>query len=190
MGGKTWSYEEEKFYWEIIIPRSMKAPWRADRQNDWKECVDMMTRKFGTVKEGARRAYTYSSMLEHYFQNVTTGQRSPRAGEFVRKHMKLKVEAEAIEGEDEDDEMPCEGRRARRVRKAEYRAKKAREPVQPIKKLGDIMAASNFSSMAPSWGWRSSIGSMSETPSTSATSGNITGSAMDGLSQNFGWIVE
>jgi hypothetical protein len=102
----------------------------------------------------------------------------------------LTVEAEAIEGEDEDDEMPCEGRRARRVRKAEYRAKKAREPVQPIKKLGDIMAASNFSSMAPSWGWRSSIGSMSETPSTSATSGNITGSAMDGLSQNFGWIVE
>ena len=59
MGGKVWSQEEERVFWEVVIPCSPSAANPADRTLGWKECVDLMTR---TIGEGARRVYT-STML-------------------------------------------------------------------------------------------------------------------------------
>lgn len=55
MGGKTWSRDEEEFFWHVIIPQSPKAVKVEDRINDWEECAKIMVRAMG--KE-ARRKYT------------------------------------------------------------------------------------------------------------------------------------
>ncbi|KAK1253500.1 hypothetical protein MKX07_001577 [Trichoderma sp. CBMAI-0711] len=105
MGGKTWSKQEERFFWKTIVPQSPKAVKPSDRVHDWKACAEIMQRELGT---NARRKYSklmlcasYRSTtsplnlilidapispVEHYFQNVQTGHRSPCAREFVVEH--------------------------------------------------------------------------------------------------------
>ena len=59
MGGKVWSSEEEKNFWETIIPQSPIAPNPEDEKLSWDECAKLMQR---TTGGDARREYT-GSML-------------------------------------------------------------------------------------------------------------------------------
>ncbi|KAL6701012.1 hypothetical protein J3F84DRAFT_137221 [Trichoderma pleuroticola] len=83
MGGKTWSKQEERFFWKTIVPQSPKAVKPADRIHDWKVCAEIMQREMGA---NARRKYSKLMLFEHYFQNVQTGHKSPCAREFVVEH--------------------------------------------------------------------------------------------------------
>lgn len=83
MGGKTWSRQEERFFWKTIVPQSPKAVKPADRIHDWKACAEIMQREMGV---NARRKYSKLMLFEHYFQNVQTGHKSPCAREFVVEH--------------------------------------------------------------------------------------------------------
>lgn len=107
MGGKTWSKLEERFFWKTIVPQSPKAVKPSDRIHDWKACAEIMQREMGV---NARRKYSklmlcasygstttflhtylltnvpHPSKVEHYFQNVQTGHKSPCAREFVVEH--------------------------------------------------------------------------------------------------------
>ncbi|KAL7937106.1 hypothetical protein V8C35DRAFT_215735 [Trichoderma chlorosporum] len=83
MGGKTWSKQEERFFWKTIVPQSPKAVKPSDRIHDWKNCAEIMQQAMGA---NARRKYSKLMLFEHYFQNVQTGHRSPCAREFVMEH--------------------------------------------------------------------------------------------------------
>lgn len=99
MVGKTWSQDEERFFWHVIIPRSPKSVNPAGRISDWEECAKIMRQEMG---EKPRRNYTklmlceclsrcaampaLTHTVEHYFQNVHTGHKSPNAGKFVNAH--------------------------------------------------------------------------------------------------------
>ncbi|KAM0518421.1 hypothetical protein ACHAPE_004184 [Trichoderma viride] len=83
MGGKTWSRQEERFFWRTIVPRSPKAVKPSDRVHDWKVCAEIMQQEMGA---NARRKYSKLMLFEHYFQNVQTGHKSPCAREFVVEH--------------------------------------------------------------------------------------------------------
>lgn len=102
MGGKTWSFDEEKFFWHEIIPQSPKGVNPVDRIMDWEACARRMQASMG---ENARRKYTKLMLceymlrmasdhgpsaddfaVEHYFQNVSTGHMSPHALAFVNEH--------------------------------------------------------------------------------------------------------
>ncbi|KAL7945608.1 hypothetical protein V8C42DRAFT_323650 [Trichoderma barbatum] len=83
MGGKTWSKQEERFFWKIIVPQSPKAVEPSDRIHDWRVCAEIMQQEMGV---NARRKYSKLMLFEHYFQNVQTGHKSPCAREFVVEH--------------------------------------------------------------------------------------------------------
>ncbi|KAL7915190.1 hypothetical protein GGI35DRAFT_173095 [Trichoderma velutinum] len=91
MGGKTWSRQEERFFWKIIVPQSPKAVKPADRIHDWKVCAEIMQRELGV---NARRKYSKLMLFEHYFQNVQTGHKSPCAREFVVEHKRELVQSQ------------------------------------------------------------------------------------------------
>lgn len=83
MGGKTWSREEELFFWRSIVPISPKAAVQVGKPVDWDQCASMMQKHFG---EAARRRYTKLMLFEHYFQNITTGHKLPHAADLVAEH--------------------------------------------------------------------------------------------------------
>ncbi|KAK0383538.1 hypothetical protein NLU13_9449 [Sarocladium strictum] len=83
MGGKTWSFEEERFFWREIVPLSPKGANPLDRTLDWDMCARRMQHAMGPQ---ARRKYTKLMLFEHYFQNVSTGHMSPHALAFVNEH--------------------------------------------------------------------------------------------------------
>ncbi|PTB42159.1 uncharacterized protein TrAFT101_008740 [Trichoderma asperellum] len=89
MGGKTWSRQEERFFWRTIVPQSPKAVKPSDRVHDWKVCAEIMQQEMGV---NARRKYSKLMLFEHYFQNVQTGHKSPCAREFVVEHKRALVE--------------------------------------------------------------------------------------------------
>ncbi|KAH7318400.1 hypothetical protein B0I35DRAFT_512026 [Stachybotrys elegans] len=121
MGGKTWSVEEEKYFWTAVIPRSPKAVKVEQRELDWHQCAKMMQKGMG---RGSRREYNHNLLFEHYFQNMKVGHRSPKAGRFVQQH-KQDIEAETerrkLAGEPLDDRA-----RSRPVKRTARRAKKAK----------------------------------------------------------------
>ncbi|OBS21916.1 hypothetical protein FPOA_08253 [Fusarium poae] len=85
MGGKTWSKDEERLLWEVIIPQSPAAAYPDD--NDclsWDQLADEMNKLSGA---NARREYTGTSLYEHYYQNIKSGHRSSKAAEFVEKYL-------------------------------------------------------------------------------------------------------
>ncbi|PHH60914.1 hypothetical protein CDD81_1025 [Ophiocordyceps australis] len=84
MGGKTWSREEEVFFWHTIVPQSPKAARQISDPLDWEQCATKMHQHFGRQ---ARRNFTKLMLFEHYFQNVCTGHKSPRARDLVAEHM-------------------------------------------------------------------------------------------------------
>ncbi|KAK5993590.1 hypothetical protein PT974_07024 [Cladobotryum mycophilum] len=94
MGGKTWSREEEHMFWRVVVPQSPKAVNPSDRLINWETCAQTMQEKMG---KGARRRYTKLMLFEHYFQNVTTGHKSPHARKFVLEH---KRQLTMVHGED------------------------------------------------------------------------------------------
>lgn len=55
MGGKTWSRDEEVFFWRVIVPRSPKAVIQTPDVLDWAKCAQLMQKHFGNE---ARREYT------------------------------------------------------------------------------------------------------------------------------------
>lgn len=61
MGGKVWSIEEERIFWEEIIPCSPNAANPAARKLSWKQCVDLMRERIGS---NARRDYTVTMLCK------------------------------------------------------------------------------------------------------------------------------
>lgn len=102
MGGKTWSRDEERHFWETIVPQSPQAADPANRSLTWKGCAAEMQQLMG---DSRRRIYTPTMLCwcksssvpvyqfadfggtdEHYYQNMMSNHTSPRAGEFFPKH--------------------------------------------------------------------------------------------------------
>ncbi|KAF4983181.1 hypothetical protein FZEAL_1338 [Fusarium zealandicum] len=81
----VWSVEEERVFWEVVIPRSPGAANPNDRTLTWKECVDVMKDSIG---ESSRRDYTYTMLYEHHYQNFKPGAKSPKANQFLEKYMR------------------------------------------------------------------------------------------------------
>ncbi|PHH83855.1 hypothetical protein CDD83_2922 [Cordyceps sp. RAO-2017] len=138
MGGKTWSREEELFFWRTIVPISPKAAVRVGTTADWQQCASMMKRHFGVR---ARRNYTKLMLFEHYFQNITTGHKSPRAADLVAEH-KRHLEPEAREmdaGEPRAEHRPRVRQVARRMRTGgdARRANRPSGAVAPPEPLAD-----------------------------------------------------
>ncbi|TLS31607.1 hypothetical protein PpBr36_03171 [Pyricularia pennisetigena] len=99
MVGAQWSLEEERCFWQRVIPIS---PSRAGidvstrDENKWKELVPLMESWMG--KE-ARRKYTAQMLYEHWYQNYQRSY-SPNAYQFVRTYLL------SIGGLAEDPEAP------------------------------------------------------------------------------------
>lgn len=67
MGGKTWSREEEEYYWLQLVPHSPKRlgeDIRKNEEKDWHWVGQMMTQYMG---DKARREYTYLCVCECSF---------------------------------------------------------------------------------------------------------------------------
>src|SRR5687768_9639723 len=62
MGGKTWSFEEERFFWHEIVPQSPKAVNPVNRILDWELCARQMQAAMGSQ---ARRRYTKLMLCEY-----------------------------------------------------------------------------------------------------------------------------
>ena len=63
MVNRVWSSEEEKIYWEEVIPKSPKriGVYRSQQGYDWDLCAEMMQKSCGP---NARRKYTGLSLCE------------------------------------------------------------------------------------------------------------------------------
>ncbi|KAI8659651.1 hypothetical protein LRP88_06219 [Fusarium phalaenopsidis] len=85
MGGKVWSTEEERVFWEIVVPVSPHAANPAKRLLTWPQCAELMTREVGA---NARREYTNTMLYEHHYQNFKPGAKSPKANPFLEKHLR------------------------------------------------------------------------------------------------------
>ncbi|UPK93897.1 hypothetical protein LCI18_004832 [Fusarium solani-melongenae] len=85
MGGKVWSTEEERVFWEVVIPVSPHAADPAKRLLTWPQCAELMTREVGA---NARREYTNTMLYEHHYQNFKPGAKSPKANPFLEKHQR------------------------------------------------------------------------------------------------------
>ncbi|KAF5660424.1 phosphatidylglycerophosphatase mitochondrial [Fusarium heterosporum] len=88
MGGKVWSEEEERIFWEDVIPRSTVA---ANPPTDptvqplsWPDCAKWMNENAG---DKPRRVYTSTMLYEHHYQNIKPGAKSPKAVRFVQKYL-------------------------------------------------------------------------------------------------------
>ncbi|EXK45596.1 hypothetical protein FOXG_07833 [Fusarium oxysporum f. sp. lycopersici 4287] len=86
MGGKTWSVDEERMLWEVVVPRSVAAANPADRGMSWEQCAQYMNDNAGDI---AQRNYTKNMLYEHHYQNIVKGGSSPNAGPFVERHLRL-----------------------------------------------------------------------------------------------------
>ncbi|KAI9898501.1 hypothetical protein N3K66_006861 [Trichothecium roseum] len=111
MGGKTWSRDEERHFWETIVPQSPQAADPANRSLTWKGCAAEMQQLMG---DSRRRIYTPTMLYEHYYQNMMSNHTSPRAGEFFPKHKAdiarfAEKEAEGERRMQEQDEEEGEG---------------------------------------------------------------------------------
>ncbi|KAJ4326652.1 hypothetical protein N0V84_002986 [Fusarium piperis] len=85
MGGKVWSTDEERVFWEVVVPVSPNAANPAKRLLSWGECVELMKREIGA---DARREYTQTMLYEHHYQNFKPGAKSPKANPFLEKHLR------------------------------------------------------------------------------------------------------
>ena len=95
-----WSDDEERVFWDIIVPQSPNAANPADRNVSWKECAALMQRTLGAA---ARRDYTPTMLCrhsatwllflltridEHHYQNWKPGPKTPRAHRFMAKYIR------------------------------------------------------------------------------------------------------
>ncbi|GKT98980.1 hypothetical protein FLAG1_02127 [Fusarium langsethiae] len=85
MGGKTWSMDEERLFWEVIVPQSAAAAYPDENDSlSWEQLADQMNKLSGA---NARRVYTGTMLYEHHYQNIKPGHKSPKAAEFVEKYL-------------------------------------------------------------------------------------------------------
>lgn len=62
MGGKTWSGDEERLFWEVIVPQSAAAAYPDDDGClSWEQLADEMNKLSGA---NARRVYTGTMLCE------------------------------------------------------------------------------------------------------------------------------
>ncbi|KAK7414683.1 hypothetical protein QQX98_006451 [Neonectria punicea] len=85
MGGKVWSEEEERAFWEIVIPQSCVAAQASAQALDWGQCAELMRDIMGP---DARRDYSYTSMYEHHYQSINFGPKSHVAKKLLEKHQR------------------------------------------------------------------------------------------------------
>ncbi|KAK7430327.1 hypothetical protein QQZ08_003075 [Neonectria magnoliae] len=85
MGGKVWSGEEERAFWEIVIPQSCVAAQAPAQPLDWGQCAELMRDIMGP---DARRDYSYTSMYEHHYQSINFGPKSHVAKKLLEKHQR------------------------------------------------------------------------------------------------------
>ncbi|KAL2197495.1 hypothetical protein P885DRAFT_68622 [Corynascus similis CBS 632.67] len=86
MGGKTWSREEEEYYWLQLVPHSPKRlgeDIRKNEEKDWHWVGQMMTQYMG---DKARREYTYLCVFEHYYLNAQNSKFSPNVGNLCARY--------------------------------------------------------------------------------------------------------
>ncbi|ETS79786.1 hypothetical protein PFICI_09639 [Pestalotiopsis fici W106-1] len=95
MGGKLWSDQEERYFWRVTMPQSVKrinppADQQSEAQQDVveKSWADLATEMGTAMGDDARRQYTGTMLFEHYFQNIELERVSPNAGRYVRKFLK------------------------------------------------------------------------------------------------------
>ncbi|SPN98996.1 uncharacterized protein DNG_02035 [Cephalotrichum gorgonifer] len=83
MAGKTWSKEEEDYYWTHIIPfsRRRKGLGLANPELTFKQLGEKMQAALG---DKSRRVYTALCLEEHFYLNIHTG----RTSKYARKHAK------------------------------------------------------------------------------------------------------
>lgn len=72
MGGKVWSTEEERVFWEVVVPVSPNAANPAKRLLSWAECVELMKREIGG---NARREYTQTMLCKCRYHSLFVGRR-------------------------------------------------------------------------------------------------------------------
>ncbi|KAI9149364.1 Mitochondrial import inner membrane translocase subunit tim22 [Paramyrothecium foliicola] len=133
MGGKTWSKEEETYFWHVIIPQSPKAIKESDRAYSWTKCAEIMQE---AMSHNPRRRFTYLMLSEHFYQNVHTGHFSPFAREFVEEY-KTNVASEELLAA---SRLPSKPRRVKapRVKAAKRRGRK---PSERLKGLSNCQVA-------------------------------------------------
>ncbi|KAH6987720.1 hypothetical protein BKA56DRAFT_669336 [Ilyonectria sp. MPI-CAGE-AT-0026] len=85
MGGKVWTEDEERVFWEVIVPESPSGANPDHRPMNWKQCAKMMQEIMGTE---ARRDYTETMLYEHHYQSIKLGAKSPKASKFFARHLR------------------------------------------------------------------------------------------------------
>ncbi|KAF7523640.1 hypothetical protein G7054_g11694 [Neopestalotiopsis clavispora] len=88
MGGKLWSDPEERYFWRVIIPQSVKRVIPTSLNQPPKSWPDLAAEMNTAMGNEARRRYTGTMLFEHYFQNIDLERVSPNAGRYVRKFLK------------------------------------------------------------------------------------------------------
>jgi hypothetical protein len=65
MGGKIWSVQEERYFWQVVIPRSAKRVGTSQaglREKSWAELAQDMKSAMG---DNRRREYTGTMLCEY-----------------------------------------------------------------------------------------------------------------------------
>ncbi|PNY26460.1 Uncharacterized protein TCAP_03585 [Tolypocladium capitatum] len=176
MGGKTWSREEELYFWRVIVPLSPKAAAPTGKPLDWEQLAANMQTHF--VKN-ARRRYTNLMLYEHYFQNVTTGHESPKASDLVFEHRKH------LESHGKDPDEVASGERKPRTRQyakrktsassadVTYRPTRDASSLRPLKKHNGNDAAGETAAPASDSDARPQLQQNQPEDSGSATNASI-----------------
>ncbi len=78
MVNRVWSSQEEKVYWEVIIPKSPKriGVHRTEDGHDWDVCAEMMQK---LMKDDARRNYTSLSLCTYCQLPISSSSEPPFA---------------------------------------------------------------------------------------------------------------
>ncbi|KAK8063420.1 hypothetical protein PG996_008072 [Apiospora saccharicola] len=87
MVGRSWSDEEERYFWRHIVPYSNNRVGRFVDTNEgvsWDELGGWMTAHFGN---NARRNYGHSTPYEHWFLNMRVS-RSPNAEPYLSQYFR------------------------------------------------------------------------------------------------------
>ncbi|KAF7539842.1 hypothetical protein G7Z17_g12342 [Cylindrodendrum hubeiense] len=77
MGGKVWTEDEERIFWEVIIPESPNSADPDHESQGWKHCAKLMQEMMG---DRARH--------EHHYQSLKLGAKSAKASKFFAKHLR------------------------------------------------------------------------------------------------------
>ncbi len=75
MGGKIWGAEEERYFWKVIVPMSVKSQGTmrlaGKGEKSWEECAEKMLANFPPGER--RREYTAQSLCKCSHSFKVTG---------------------------------------------------------------------------------------------------------------------